>query len=123
MSDCITSYNNIYTIKIIPKALKEWNNLDSSIKKQLSEKLKKLRWNPITNNTLSGLKGCYKIKLRRAGYRLVYQVIQGEIIIVVWAVNKREENIVYDLARERLEAFSVSDAVALNLNWINNYII
>ncbi|MDY3305515.1 type II toxin-antitoxin system RelE/ParE family toxin [Psychrobacter sanguinis] len=116
MSDCTTSYGNIYTIKIIPKALKEWNNLDSSIKKQLTKKLKDLTLNPITNNTVSGFKGGYKIKLKRAGYRLVYQVIQGEIIIVVWAVNKREDSIVYDIARKRLEAFSISDAVALNLN-------
>ena len=37
----------------------------------------------------------YKIKLRSAGYRLVYEVRDRELIVVVVAVGKRERNAVY----------------------------
>lgn len=46
---------------------------------------------------------CYKIKLRASGYRLVYEVIDSEIIIVVVAVGKRNRNDVYDSAKERVK--------------------
>ncbi|MBJ5918692.1 type II toxin-antitoxin system RelE/ParE family toxin, partial [Salmonella enterica subsp. enterica serovar Typhimurium] len=45
---------------------------------------------------------CYKIKLRAAGVRLVYKVEDGELVILVVAVGKRDKNAVYDTARERL---------------------
>ena len=51
---------------------------------------------------LSGLPGCYKIKLRAAGYRLVYQVDDAVVTVVVVAVGKRERNAVYRVASERL---------------------
>ena len=53
-------------------------------------------------NRLRGLEGCYKIKLRAAGVRLVYKVEDGELVILVVAVGKRDKNAVYDTARERL---------------------
>ena len=43
----------------------------------------------------------YKIKLRSTGYRLVYEVDEGEIIVFVIAVGKRENNVVYDVAAQR----------------------
>jgi len=50
---------------------------------------------------LSGMKDCYKIKLRQAGYRLVYQVRDTEVVVVV-AVGKREKNFVYKKAIKRI---------------------
>jgi len=38
------------------------------------------------------MQDCYKIKLRSAGYRLVYQVRDGELVVSVIAVGKRERN-------------------------------
>ena len=48
------------------------------------------------------MKDCYKIKLRRAGYRLVYQVRDNELVIVVVAVGKRERSQVYKAAMRRV---------------------
>lgn len=42
-----------------------------------------------------------KIKLRATG-RLVYQVLDNELIIAVVAVGKRERSDVYNLASERM---------------------
>ena len=40
----------------------------------------------------------YKIKLRSAGYRLVYEVEKGELVVYVFAVGKRERGQVYSRA-------------------------
>lgn len=46
---------------------------------------------------------CYKIKLRAAGYRLVYQVFDDRVTVVVVAVGKREDSAVYRKAGKRLK--------------------
>ena len=46
-------------------------------------------------------KNRYKIKLRGVGYRLVYDVRDNELIIVVIAAGKRERSEVYRLADNR----------------------
>ena len=43
----------------------------------------------------------YKIKLRNAGYRIVYQVKDHELIVLVVAVGKRERNEVYKASERR----------------------
>jgi mRNA interferase RelE/StbE len=45
---------------------------------------------------------CFKIKLRTAGYRLVYRVEDQRITVVVISVGKRERGAAYDQARGRL---------------------
>jgi mRNA interferase RelE/StbE len=92
-----------YSLRFKTVAKKEWDKLDSSVrpifKKHLIERLKKPRNEP---NRLSGMKDCYKIKLRQMGYRLVYQVRDKELVVVVVAVGKREKNFVYKRAIKRI---------------------
>ena len=91
-----------YKLKFLPSAQKEWDKLDESIKTPFKKKLAKCLENPhIPANQLHGFKNTYKIKLRSAGYRLVYEVDDGEIIVFVIAVGKRENNAVYDVAEQR----------------------
>lgn len=67
------------------------------------QKLKKCCDNPhIPSARLRGIKDCYKIKLRASGFRLVYQVIDDQLVIAVVAVGKRERSDVYHLASERM---------------------
>ncbi|RLJ18639.1 type II toxin-antitoxin system mRNA interferase toxin, RelE/StbE family [bacterium endosymbiont of Escarpia laminata] len=92
-----------YELKFMPEALDEWNNLDGSISAPLKKKLAKALENPIVPAAqLSGMPDCYKIKQRGSGYRLVYHVDQGEIIVLVLSVGKRERNRVYKVAKRRL---------------------
>ena len=92
-----------YTVKFREDALKEWQKLDKAIQQQFAKKLKKCCENPhIPSAKLRGIKDCYKIKLRTSGFRLVYQVIDDTLVIVVVAVGKRERSEVYNLASERL---------------------
>ena len=92
-----------YDLAFKESALKEWRELDNSIrllfKNRLTERIVTPR---IESARLAGMPDCYKIKLRDAGYRLVYQVCDDLLIVVVIAVGKRENNLVYRKAKERL---------------------
>ncbi|WP_019865855.1 type II toxin-antitoxin system RelE family toxin [Methylovulum miyakonense] len=73
-----------------------------SVKSQFKNKLSKCLVNPhIPANRLSGFDCAYKIKLRSAGYRLVYEVDDQYVIVFVIAVGKRENNSVCDKAQDR----------------------
>ena len=93
----------IYELEFKESALKEWRKLDNSVrelfKKRLAERLAAPR---VDSARLAGLPDCYKIKLRDAGYRLVYQVSDDRVLVVVVAVGKRENNLVYLNAKERI---------------------
>ncbi|PKE28138.1 type II toxin-antitoxin system mRNA interferase toxin, RelE/StbE family [Rahnella sp. AA] len=93
-----------YTIKFRESAAKEWDKLDKALQQQFAKKLKKCCENPhVPSAKLRGMPGCYKIKLRASGFRLVYEVIDNFLIIAVVAVGKRERSDVYQLASERLK--------------------
>lgn len=92
-----------YRLKFKSLAQKEWNKLDLSVKEQFKKRLKERLENPrIESAKLNGMADCYKIKLRAAGYRLIYQVRDNELIVSVVAVGKRERNHVYRQAVKRL---------------------
>ena len=91
-----------YTLKFLPTALKEWQKLESSIQGQLKKKLRERLQNPhVQSSLLHGFENHYKINLRASGYRLVYEVIDKEIVVLVIAVGKREKNLAYKKAAKR----------------------
>ncbi len=91
-----------YKLKFLPTALKEWNKLDNSIQSQFKKKLaERLEKSHIPSFKLSGFDDHYKIKLRASGYRLVYEVIDHELFVLVIAVGKRDRNRVYKNAKKR----------------------
>jgi mRNA interferase RelE/StbE len=93
-----------YRLKFVPSALKEWQALDGSIKENMRQLLKARLDNPhVPGSALKGeLRGYYKIKLLKQGYRLVYGVEDDALIVMVMAVDKREDAVVYAAARARL---------------------
>lgn len=92
-----------YSLEFDARALKEWQKLWDTVRQQLKKKLVSVLLNPrVEANRLHGLPDCYKIKLRSSGYRLVYQVIDSEVVVFVVAVDKREREQAYRKATERL---------------------
>lgn len=93
-----------FSIEFDERALKEWQKLDINIREQFKKKLRKLQDNPyIESARLHGeLAGCFKIKLRSSGNRLVYQVIDEEIVIWVIAIAKRQKSTAYKSATGRI---------------------
>ncbi|MCQ8233835.1 type II toxin-antitoxin system RelE family toxin [Pectobacterium carotovorum] len=92
-----------YKLEFEDHALKEFKKLGAPVREQFTKKLKEVLQNPhVPANRLHGMADCYKIKLRSAGYRLVYQVLEHEIVVLVLAVGKRERSEVYKAAKDRL---------------------
>lgn len=62
-----------YRLKFLPEALEEWRALDGSIRTPLKKLLEKRLAQPhVPGGALHGeLAGCYKIKLRKQGVRLI----------------------------------------------------
>ncbi|MCO4052490.1 MAG: type II toxin-antitoxin system RelE/ParE family toxin [Bosea sp.] len=91
-----------YELAFLDDALKEWRKLDNATREQFKARLAERLQNPkIPSARLHGARERYKIKLRNAGYRLVYQVKDRELLVLVVAVGKRERNEVYKLAQRR----------------------
>jgi mRNA interferase RelE/StbE len=91
-----------YELAFLDAALKEWRKLDNQTREQFKAKLEERLLNPkVPSARLHGTKERYKIKLRNAGYRLVYEVRDQQLIVLVVAVGKRERNEVYKVAEKR----------------------
>lgn len=91
-----------YELEFLEEALAEWHRLDGSVKTQFKKKLTERLEEPrLPSAKLSGHADRYKIKLRSIGYRLVYEVHDGRLIVVVVAVGKRDKNAVYRAADTR----------------------
>ena len=95
-----------YRLQFVPSAWAEWQALDGSVKEILRKLLKKRLDQPhVPGAELHGaLAGHYKIKLRKQGYRLVYGVQDDVLIVMVMAVDKREDSAVYQSAMARVAA-------------------
>ena len=91
-----------FKLGFLDEAFKEWHKLDSGVREQFKSKLlERLDEPPVLAAKMSGHRDRYKIKLRSVGYRLVYEVRDSEVIVVVVAVGKRERNAVYLAAAKR----------------------
>lgn len=91
-----------FELEFLEEALAEWQRLDGSIKEQFKKKLAERLASPrVPSAKLSGHPDRYKIKLRSIGYRLVYEVNDSQLIVLVVAVGKRDRNAVYKAAAQR----------------------
>jgi len=92
-----------YKLEFLPSATKEWNKLGAPVRLQFTKKLRERLDNPrVPAARLSEMPDCYKIKLRSAGYRLVYRVEDDRVVVAVIAVGKRDHDDVYIAAAKRL---------------------
>ncbi|MFZ2854618.1 MAG: type II toxin-antitoxin system RelE/ParE family toxin [Rhodocyclaceae bacterium] len=92
-----------YKLRFHERALAEWRQLDNSVREPLKKKLAERLDQPrIPACALAGMPDCYKIKLLRVGYRLVYRVEDETVFVTVIAVGKRDGAKVYDAAKSRL---------------------
>lgn len=91
-----------YKLSFHPDALEEWRKLDATVNVQFKKKLAERLQNPrVPSAKLAGHENRYKIKLRSVGYRLVYEVRDAVLLVIVVAVGKRERNAVYRVAAKR----------------------
>lgn len=92
-----------YNLDFDRRALKEWHKLGDTVRQQFKKKLLEVIKNPrVEANKLRDLPDCYKIKLRSAGYRLIYQEQDEKITVFVVAVGKRDREEAYSEAGKRV---------------------
>jgi mRNA interferase RelE/StbE len=86
----------IYRLAFGKRAQKQWDKLDHGIQQQFKKKLSRILENPhIPSAQLHGFRNSYRIKLRKAGYRLGYKVIDDRLLVLVVAVGRRDKDEVY----------------------------
>ena len=91
-----------YSLEYFPSAQKEWRKLGATVREPLKKKPKARVDTPrVQAAKLSGHTNRYKIKLRKSGYRLVYEVVDDRLVILVIAIGKRNRAAVYEKAAER----------------------
>jgi mRNA interferase RelE/StbE len=67
------------------------------LRRQFDKKLReRLNAPRIPGDALRGYRDCYRIKLRNAGYRLIYRVDDERIVVLVLTIGQRERGEVYE---------------------------
>lgn len=90
-----------YKLAFNESALKEWKNWVIPYRNSLKKLRERLENPRVPASQLHGRKDQYKIKLRGAGYRLVYSVEDEIITVTVIGVGKRENDAVYKVTQHR----------------------
>lgn len=95
----------MYRLEFDHRAKKEFDRLSTADQRQLQIKLRERLANPrVAADALSGMRDCYKIKLRAAGIRLIYRVEDDIVVLLVISIGRRDsgKRDAYDVAVERL---------------------
>ncbi len=105
MTSSESSNRQQYRLFFIPEALAEWKRLDGSLREALKKLLAKRLAQPhMPGGRLHGaLSSCYKIKLKKQGLRLVYTVQDDRLVVIVLAIDRREDSAAYQAALARLK--------------------
>lgn len=89
-----------FNVLLIQEAKKDFEKLDGSIKKQILKKLILLETNPFLGKPLGNragmdLAGYYKLYAYKKRIRIVYEIKNEALIIMVISIGKREDFTVY----------------------------
>ena len=98
----------MYSYKFHPEAEKELEKLNRSVQILFTKTLKKILKSPelgidLGNRNNLNLSGLKKMYFDHKRYRVVYQVLEEEILIHLIAIGKRDKMEVYEKAGERIE--------------------
>jgi len=98
----------MYAYKFHPEAEKELGKLNRSVQLLFAKTLKKILKSPelgldLGNKNNLNLSGLKKMYFDHKRYRIVYQILEEEIVIHLIAIGKRDKMEVYEKASERIE--------------------
>lgn len=96
-----------YKVVLTSLAAQDFRSLDGSVKEQVARQLRKLEISPHLGEHLGkrgdlDLTGYYKLYAARKAIRIVYRIIEAEIVIEVIAIGQREDFAVYREAVRRI---------------------
>ena len=89
-----------FNVLLIQEAKKDFEKLDGSIKKQILKKLILLETNPFLGKPLGNragmdLTGYYKLYAYKKKIRIIYEIQDDALIIMIMSIGKREDFTVY----------------------------
>lgn len=101
-----------WRLEFLPEAQKDFEALAGNQRILVAKALKKVQQNPVSiyeggygkplgNKGGTDLSGLFKIKLKAAGLRVVYQLIRTETEMLVIVIGARADDEVYRLAEKR----------------------
>jgi Cytotoxic translational repressor of toxin-antitoxin stability system len=98
----------IYRITFHPEAQKELYSLDGSIRIMILKQIKKLEQFPQLGEVLGNkhgydLTGYRKLYANKKNIRIIYSIIENQILVKIIAIGKREDFQVYKDANDRIE--------------------
>jgi mRNA interferase RelE/StbE len=96
-----------YSVTLTADAAEDFRRLDGSLKQPVAKQLKKLETSPLLGEHLGNkvdldLTGYYKLYAAKKGIRIVYRIIELEVIVEIVAIGKREELAVYRTLQKRI---------------------
>lgn len=96
-----------YRVVLTAQATQDFRILDGSGKEQVARQLRKLETAPLLGEHLGNrggldLTGYYKLYAARKAIRIVYRIVEMEVIVEVVAIGKREDFEVYREAFKRI---------------------
>ena len=113
-----------FEIRFHPKAYREYKKLDGSLVKIVDKSLEELEYRAdeigkvLGNSQNVKLAGCREIKLRDAGIRIVYRIINQKVdilrLVYILAIEKRAADYVFRLADQRLASMKKLTAPSQN---------
>ncbi|SHK65804.1 type II toxin-antitoxin system RelE family toxin [Alicyclobacillus tolerans] len=106
-----------FDVRFDEDAYKEYMKLDNSVAEIVDKALEELEARAdevgkiLVNKQSTKLHGCKEIKLRDAGIRIVFRVTNEKVnvlpIVYVLSIEKRADEVVFNLADKRLRRFKV----------------
>lgn len=96
-----------YSVTLTEDAADDFRRLDGSLKQSVAKQLKKLETSPLLGEHLGNkagldLTGFYKLYVAKKSIRIVYRIIEREVIVEVVAIGKREKLAVYRTSLKRI---------------------
>jgi len=97
-----------YSIVLTAAAAEDFRQLDGSLKEPVAKQLRKLETAPrlgehLGNRAGLDLTGYHKLYAAKKSIRIVYRIVDQEILVEVVAIGKREDLAVYQKALKRLK--------------------
>ena len=106
--------NKAWEINIVEEAIKEYKELDGSVKKQVLAGIIKVSkaplpspngyGKPLGNRNGNNLTGFFKIKYKSIGIRVVYTLVLEEKVMNIIVISERDDDYCYKFCGENPQA-------------------
>ena len=97
-----------YKIEFLPEAAKDFEMLDGSVRRLATKQIEKIADRPELGESLGkrmgiDLTGYRKTYFGKKNYRIVYQILERKIVVLIIGIGKRERAEIYKEVAKRVE--------------------